>query len=111
MIVCHFLGDFVFQTRYMAENKTKSVIVLINHVLAYACLMIPLAYLVSIEWFAFNVFMHFLQDLTWYKFCYKFVPKWEGNNTVNSKIWCVIGVDQMLHLLTLVGSYAAFPVG
>jgi hypothetical protein len=35
LYVCHFIGDFIFQTRKMAENKSKSIYYLTSHVLWY----------------------------------------------------------------------------
>ena len=35
-LLCHILGDYVFQSHWMATNKTKSSVAALCHVLTYA---------------------------------------------------------------------------
>ena len=39
LIIGHFVGDFVFQTRYMGNNKGSNVSVLLDHVFVYTCIL------------------------------------------------------------------------
>jgi hypothetical protein len=96
LVWCHFLGDFICQTSYMALNKSKSNAVLFQHVAVYS---LPL-YLFGV-WFALiNLVLHFATDWV--------------TSRITSRLWyyedkhwffVVVGFDQAIHLTCLVGTY------
>lgn len=44
LVISHFIGDFIFQSQYIAERKLKNFLVCVLHVLLY---IIPFYFLVS----------------------------------------------------------------
>ena len=109
MLFLHFLSDFIFQSREMAENKSKDVKVLFKH-----CFTIFLVFsLFGIEFALYNAVIHFFIDATiWniYKLTVKLRNKERTKKdlTNNFEYWKdsifydFIGLDQMLHIATLI---------
>lgn len=97
----HFVGDFVFQTRKMANNKSKSIKFLTLHVLTYC---IPFLLLLG----GFADKMEFVWFIVWL-----FGTHWITDfftSKVTSYMWkekrvhdffVVIGFDQFIHASTL----------
>lgn len=96
ILFLHFFGDFILQSTYMGQNKSKS-----NKVLGTHCFLYSLPLMV-IGWkFALiNGVFHFLVDWV--------------TSRMTSKLWAeqevhwffvVIGMDQMIHTMILFGTY------
>ena len=115
LFVLHFLGDFLFQSRWMAENKGKNVLALSLHVLIYSLVLFIGLYsyreivgpnILSLVdqikgdqllWFVvINFLLHFVTDLTTSQFTRYF---WEKND--KHKFFAVIGFDQCVHQICL----------
>ena len=122
LFVLHFLGDFLFQSRWMAENKGKNVLALSLHVLIYSLVLFIGLYSCravyreiigsfrpnilsfadqingnQLLWFvAINFLLHFVTDLTTSQFTRYF---WEKND--KHKFFAVIGFDQCVHQICL----------
>lgn len=123
IIICHWIGDWVCQTDWMATNKSKSIDALIVHsyvvfIVALspptllACWLAPatIASWSPALWLVGNGLLHFLTDgltsqLTskWFFFkpygesnMWRFVPE------NRHKFFVAIGFDQMVHYLTLI---------
>ena len=96
ILIIHFIADFVLQSSWMAQNKSKSNIALLTHVLVY---MVP--FLLIGFWYALlNAFLHFIIDY--------------NTSRLTSKLWAegkvhwffvVIGLDQTLHFICLFSTY------
>lgn len=105
LMVCHWFGDFVCQTREMAENKSKDLKVLFSHVLIYGLVLLfggciylffTVGELAALTWLAVNMVAHFAIDWITSKanaYCI------EHND--NPTFWYIVGFDQLLHITTL----------
>ena len=113
LLYFHWVGDFGFQTRYMAENKSRSFKVLSLHCLLYSftmtigfifidILMSHDIILLSVLYFFGLIFtFHFMTDAVtsrmttkYYKFGYI------------KKFWMTIGADQWLHAFQILVIYS-----
>ena len=97
MILClHFVSDFILQSNWMAQNKSKSNLALFTHVLVYS-----LPFMLIGFWYAIiNASLHFIIDYF--------------TSRATSKLWkeekvhwffVVIGLDQTLHFICLFSTY------
>jgi len=102
----HWISDFIFQTDDMANNKGKSIKWLSFHVFTYSLLT-------TMGWAAFtqnpeDLFMvflitfstHWVTDFFTSKATGYFYLKQEWRNFFN-----VVGLDQLIHLTTLMLTY------
>lgn len=96
LIWFHFMGDFLFQTDSMAQNKSKSNKWLGIHVLTY---MVPFILFGPLFMFI-NGAAHFVID-----WCTSRITSylWKKNDRHN--FFVVIGLDQALHMTTLILTY------
>jgi len=92
----HFIADFILQSDYVAKNKSKSNLVLLQHVLIYGILF----YFFGAVYALINTILHFITD--WF------------SSRATSKLWAegkvhwffvVIGLDQAIHLTCLFVTY------
>ena len=114
LIICfsHWLADFVFQTDWMARNKSKSNTALAAHILTYStvlgiCLM---PFLFSIELLAFvlvNGVLHFGIDWCSSRITSTLHQQNKmGSTTIpNFGFYSVIGLDQFAHMASLFISF------
>lgn len=112
LLVTHWVADFVFQTDWMARNKSSSNLPLFVHVCVYSLILIPFAvsYIPShaVAWFiAFNMFLHFIVDYHTSRLTSKLgaAGKYGSKTVPNFGMFSIIGLDQMLHYISLVGTY------
>ncbi len=114
IFVVHFLADFVFQTSQMATGKSKSLKWLSIHVGVYGLVSIISLLLISnsahsyylgFAWWLGNVALHFITDFFTSKITSKY---WEEKNY--RFFFVMIGLDQLIHNLCLVGTYYAILV-
>lgn len=103
IIWAHWIGDFILQSDYMAQNKSKNNWILLDHVISYSIPILLIGFLipVSIAWIVINAFGHFCTDYI--------------TSRVTSKLWqnkeihwffVTIGADQAIHMTTLLVSYS-----
>ena len=95
----HFIGDFVFQTRYIADNKSDKPWILILH-----CFII--AFILSIinpYWALLNGLLHWPVDYFSSK-CTEYFHEEENYHG----FFTVIGADQAIHLTILIYTYFLF---
>jgi len=93
IIWLHFISDFVFQTDYIAINKSKMANVLIGHCITYSALFIFFGW-----YYAFiNGALHLVVDFVSSKLTASF---WENNK--RHWFFVTIGADQALHLTCLI---------
>lgn len=96
IFICHFLGDFVLQTRDIATHKSTN-----NKVLAFHCILYGIAFLFFGLLFAvITGILHFMIDYFTSRLTTKF---WKQNR--DDLFWLTIGVDQMLHMVILTVTY------
>lgn len=102
LLFLHWLGDFVLQTRWMADNKSKNWEALTLHVFVYSftvfCIGITGQYLINdlCRFATINFIIHFVVD----SFTSRFTKKaLEAKNM--HLFFAIIGFDQFLHTSTL----------
>lgn len=102
LIIGHLVGDFLFQTSWMAQYKASRWGALITHALVYTLCVSLIAWigLGSIPWLvvAFIFFTHVFIDKR------NFVLWWVRNvmrTDVQQVQWLPIAVDQVFHILVL----------
>lgn len=102
VIVLHWIGDFVFQSDWMAQNKSKSNKALSLHVLAYTSvffvILLPLfSFSNLISYLAVNAALHFVVDHFTSQITARLWAKGDRHN-----FFVVIGFDQLLHYMCLI---------
>jgi hypothetical protein len=102
LLVAHWFADFVLQTHWQAQNKSKNNVALFRHVLVYT-FIIAHASLVLFGpgpgWLAFvlvNFALHFATDYFTSRASSKLYAKQDWHN-----FFVVIGFDQLIHQITL----------
>lgn len=115
LLVTHWVADFVFQTDWMARNKSSSNLPLFVHVCVYSLILIPFAvsYIPSyaVAWFiVFNMSLHFVVDYHTSRLTSKLgaAGKYGSKTVPNFGMFSIIGLDQMLHYISLIGTYYFF---
>lgn len=106
LMAAHFVGDFVAQSDWMAQNKSKSNRALGLHVATYSMVMLvilaPSASLMGVAgtalllFLAVNAAAHFATDWVtsrWTSYLHKMERRHD--------FFTVIGLDQLVHGLTL----------
>ena len=96
-ILClHFVADFILQSNWMAQNKSKDNLALFTHVLVYSLSFM----LIGFKYAIINASLHFIIDYF--------------TSRATSKLWAkgevhwffvVIGLDQTLHFICLFSTY------
>lgn len=96
LIWFHYVADFLLQTRKVGESKSSSNLILSQHVLLYS---IPFFWF-GWEFALVNLVGHFVTD-----WCTSRVTKWAWKNNKMATFWDTIGLDQAIHMTTLIGTY------
>lgn len=100
VLLLHWVGDFLFQSDWMAKNKSKSNLALLIHV---SCYGIPLC-LIDWRFAILNMGLHGLTDFV--------------TSRITSKLWekkevhwffVVIGLDQFIHTACLILTLGLIP--
>ena len=94
LIVSHFVGDFLLQSDEVAKSKSKSNLVLSKHVLLYG---LPFLWL-GVWFYIVTIVLHFVVD---------YFTSRASSYMYNRDIhwfFVIIGLDQMLHMISLVGT-------
>ena len=120
ILFSHWVSDFVFQSSWMATNKSKNWLALSSHVLVYtlsmgllmltcgvivatffsntigAAIMVitPLAF---VKWIALNGVLHFITDAVTSRIT---AMLWKKNDMHN--FFVVVGFDQFVHYSCLI---------
>lgn len=120
ILIAHFVADFIFQSHYLAINKSSSVWALIQHIIIYALSFYiifglswyPLYYILNINitaqtWLQLtigitvvNSLLHYFTDFFTSKLTRYFWNKKDYHN-----FFVIIGFDQLLHTGLLIYSY------
>ncbi len=100
LVWLHFIADFIMQSDRVAQNKSKSNMVLCQHVILYC---IPFSLFFGIKFALVNAFLHFLVDWNTSR-----VTSFLWSNKKVHWFFVVIGFDQALHMTCLFLSYLYF---
>lgn len=112
LLLMHFLADFPFQLRWMAENKSRNQLALLTHILTYGTVLTAGLYYVMpdivppstfIMFIAFNIVCHYVTDSITSKIT-SFL--WDKKQTY--LFFCTVGFDQLIHTCTLIFSCRMF---
>jgi hypothetical protein len=101
LALCHWIGDYCFQTRYMARNKHKDLYALTTHVVVYSTFFLGF----GIEFAMWAGVAHWLTDV-WTSKLVHFA--WAEKDTNASPLFYewftffIMGLDQLIHILSLV---------
>jgi hypothetical protein len=110
LLTVHFIADFILQSDWMAQNKSKSNKALGLHVAAYTAALlvgtaplafilqgpVPIPFLMAALWVSLNGAAHFATDYI--------------TSRINSRLWAAknvhwffvgVGFDQLIHAWTL----------
>jgi hypothetical protein len=94
LLVAHMLGDFFFQNRWMALNKTKNIFVCLIHCAIYTlCVAIICGWY---DWKLVTIFStHLLIDF------FRIAATWRKFYSRDNELPWMITADQSIHLLIL----------
>lgn len=106
LLIAHYVGDYVLQTRWMGNNKSKRLDALALHVAIYtatlAVMTAPFAHQNIDGWISFvllNGAAHFATDyVTSRRIAYLWAEKREYET------FAMMGADQLLHQFALIGT-------
>lgn len=108
----HWVADFVFQTDWMAQNKSKNNKPLLVHVGVYTTVFAPFAFLTfsllgALAFLLFNFAAHVITDYCTSRRSSRLYREGKiGSATVpNFNFFATIGFDQFIHYVCLFGSY------
>lgn len=108
-IIAHWVSDFVFQTEYEGNNKSKRFSALLSHTFTYATVMFLF---IEILFFTGLLGIHSYWTLiTFWVLMFGthtiidyYTSRWTSSLYANNKIrkfFKVIGLDQVLHYITI----------
>ncbi len=111
LLVVHFVADFMLQTHWQAQNKSKSNDALGRHVGVYTLVLGTAATLIFLKysipavlaWTALNGALHFATDYFTSRWTSKLYAKGDWHN-----FFVVVGLDQLIHQFTLAGTAVWF---
>lgn len=96
LLFIHWLADFVLQTRWMAENKSKSWKALLLHVAVYTFCLLVFGWKFAL----LNGSLHFVVDATTSR-----LTSWRWKAKDVWGFFVIVGFDQMLHILCLLETF------
>ena len=106
IILLHFVADFLCQTREMGLGKNSSNTILVKHIAAYSSVFLIASFLTPAFGLMFvfvNAFAHTVTD--WFS---SRIGKWFHNQNQMYWFFATLGLDQTIHILTLILSYNYF---
>ncbi len=109
----HYVGDFIFQTTWMATTKSKSLKALFLHLATYNAVLLVFGFIfcwfteVDIQLMAqyvlLNVALHLATDFVTSK-----CSSWAFENKKIELFWSMIGLDQFIHSATFIITLSYF---
>jgi hypothetical protein len=109
ILICHWLADFFFQTDEMAKGKSSDNSWLSAHVGVYSLGLLAVVLLnynvwentgYAVAWLGINTIAHFFTDWVTSRAS---SSMWKDNRIHD--FFTIIGFDQTLHYLTLIGTF------
>ncbi len=93
VMIAHYIADFILQTRWMGENKSKKLLALISHIGVYTAVLVLLF---GLKFGLINGIIHFVVDFFTSK-----ASSYAYKKQNMEMFWAIIGLDQLIHVLTL----------
>lgn len=112
VLFIHFIADFIFQNKWMAQNKSSNSFPLFIHILVYSTILLIPSFFIfkspELAWYfaIINGILHFGVDYWTSKLSsYMYSNGYMGTNKLpNFSFWAVIGFDQFLHSIMLLST-------
>jgi len=106
LLITHFIVDWIFQSKWEAENKSKEWLPLFFHCTVYTVGFLPvfLIYGINLTWLILLFVSHVIFDRRKFEICLlKNIKKTTKENTLEP-LWTMllITIDQILHIIILV---------
>ena len=107
LLITHYIADFVCQSHWMASNKSKDNLALLSHVVVYSIVLLAVSLILFMSmpthlimlFVLLNGVLHFFTDYVTSRVTSKLYAKQAWHN-----FFVVIGLDQLIHQLTLAGT-------
>lgn len=96
LLAVHFLADFVFQSHWMASQKSTNWLALLVHVLVYGSCFLIFGWQFAVV----NAALHFVVDAVTSRLTKRL---WAANQI--HWFFVVIGFDQLMHYICLLQTY------
>ncbi|MFI5422787.1 MAG: DUF3307 domain-containing protein [Nitrososphaerales archaeon] len=101
ILATHWFADFVCQTDWQAQNKSKSLVALGRHVGVYTLILTAVCLVAFriqgvVEYALLNGALHFATDFCTSRISSKLYAKGDVHN-----FFVVVGLDQLIHQATL----------
>lgn len=111
ILFTHWLADFVFQSDEVAKNKSKNIYVLMLHigiynlvsVIVYGIMFTSIPFSLISAFTISNSLLHFLTDYITAPIVSSCFANQDHHNA-----FVVIGFDQLVHILCLIGTSTLF---
>jgi Protein of unknown function (DUF3307) len=112
LLVVHWIADFVLQTHWQAQNKSKRLDALARHVFVYTAMLLFMTPIIFSHgsyrgwclFVFFNGILHFGTDYFTSRWTSRLYIKQDWHN-----FFVVVGLDQLIHQFTLaITMWAAF---
>lgn len=104
-LITHFVADWLFQTKWQAENKEKNYLALFSHSLVYSLFFLLFFWIFKINlWWVLLIFLsHTVLDKRTFEYwLLKTIKKNDRQNTSQSVFLInLIAVDQILHIFII----------
>lgn len=107
IFIAHFIGDFILQSREIANNKSSNIFILSFHCIIYSltlfCVSVFIGFGEAALFALINGVLHFVVDYVTSKLTTYYYTK------ENSKMFFnIVGLDQLIHYSTLIVTYEMF---
>lgn len=96
ILILHWIADFVLQSSWMAQGKSKAMLPLLSHIAVYTAVLA----LLNPIWALVNGILHLIVDY--------FTSRWSSKLHAKGDIhnfFVVIGLDQTIHFICLFTTY------
>lgn len=106
LLIIHWIADFVCQTDWMAQNKSKRIIPLLAHVGVYTSILLIFTLLYPIAKTSPEILIRYALWNGAYHFGTDFITSritsylWSKNET--HWFFVVVGLDQLIHYICLI---------
>lgn len=102
LLFVHWVGDFIFQSRWMANNKSHNLLALVAHVVVYTVVLAAGTWLWWPQakwpaWLAMNFAAHLCTDFFTSRMTHR---RWDEERM--HAFFATIGFDQWLHAAALI---------
>jgi hypothetical protein len=108
LLLGHWIGDYLLQTRRMANAKHRDLEMLLLHVLVYSAIMMTfvrvacpgLATVPALAFVTMTAAAHAAVDALSSR-----LTHWSWGHAKEKLFFCVLGADQVLHVIAVLGVF------